>query len=356
MISTEGIKYTGSKKRIIPQIISLANELKGVKTVLDGFSGTTRVSQAFAQKGYDTTANDISVWSEVFGNCYLKSSNSDNFYQEIIDHLNALNGKKAWFSEHYGAEQFESKKPFQLKNSMKLDAIRQEIDHLGLEWVDRCVVLTSLINALDKVDSTLGHFAAYLTGWSPRSSKDLTLLLPARFPLKTENKVIRADIFDTIANNSYDLAYFDPPYGSNNDKMPPSRVRYAAYYHFWTTVILNDEPAIFGNANRREDSRDKIASSVFEEFRKNESNEYIALKAIEKLIVNTKARYILLSYSSGGRATKEELNTIMMNTGKLLKTMEIDHKRNIMSQMRWSNEWLNSEGTHKEYLFLLKKQ
>ena len=152
------------------------------------------------------------------------------------------------------------------------------------------------------------------------------------------------------------MAYFDPPYGSNNDKMPPSRVRYAAYYHFWTTVILNDEPAIFGNANRREDSRDKIASSVFEEFRKNESNEYIALKAIEKLIVNTKARYILLSYSSGGRATKEELNTIMMNTGKLLKTMEIDHKRNIMSQMRWSNEWLNSEGTHKEYLFLLKKQ
>ena len=239
---------------------------------------------------------------------------------------------------------------------MKLDAIRQEIDHLGLEWVDRCVVLTSLINALDKVDSTLGHFAAYLTGWSPRSSKDLTLLLPARFPLKTENKVIRADIFDTIANNSYDLAYFDPPYGSNNDKMPPSRVRYAAYYHFWTTVILNDEPAIFGNANRREDSRDKIASSVFEEFRKNESNEYIALKAIEKLIANTKARHILLSYSSGGRATKEELNTIMMNTGKLLKTMEIDHKRNIMSQMRWSNEWLNSEGTHKEYLFLLKKQ
>ena len=43
-----------------------------------------------------------------------------------------------------------------------------------------------------------------------------------------------------------DLAYYDPPYGSNNDKMPPSRVRYASYYHVWTTIIQNDRPELFG--------------------------------------------------------------------------------------------------------------
>ena len=61
---TEGIKYTGSKLRLLPYILGEVSGL-GVKDVLDAFSGTTRVSQAFSQAGYDVTANDISEWSEV---------------------------------------------------------------------------------------------------------------------------------------------------------------------------------------------------------------------------------------------------------------------------------------------------
>ena len=74
-------------------------------------------------------------------------------------------------------------------------------------------------------------------------------------------------------------------------------------------------------------------------------------KQSEQLIQNTKARYILLSYSSGGRATKAELTKILNESGKLLKVVEIDYKKNIMSSMRWTNEWINSDGAHKEYLF-----
>ena len=70
---TEGIKYTGSKLKIIPYILSTVVDL-GCHSVLDAFSGTTRVSQAFAQLGWATTANDTSPWSEVFANCYLRSS------------------------------------------------------------------------------------------------------------------------------------------------------------------------------------------------------------------------------------------------------------------------------------------
>ena len=72
-ITTQGIKYAGSKLKIIPYIVQIISELNGIRTVLDGFSGTTRVSQAFAQLGYDTTANDLAAWSEVFANCYLKA-------------------------------------------------------------------------------------------------------------------------------------------------------------------------------------------------------------------------------------------------------------------------------------------
>lgn len=352
---TEGIKYAGSKLKLLPFILEMAGNLGRIETVLDGFSGSTRVSQAFAQLGYSTTSNDISVWSEVFGTCYLLPGQSNSYYQEIIDHLNNLSGLNGWFSENYGGNEKETKKPFQLKNTRKLDAIREEIDKLNLCHEDKCVLLTSLIIALDKVDNTLGHYVAYLSKWSARSYKDLQLELPKRFELTGNNRVIRDDVFNTVANNNFDLAYLDPPYGSNNEKMPPSRVRYAAYYHLWTTIIQNDKPALFGKANRREDSRDDCCGSVFEEFRKNNSGDFLAMKALGELIKKTKARYLLLSYSSGGRATKQQLLDIISDSGKLLEIKLIDHKKNVMSNMRSTNEWINSDGKHNEYLFLMEK-
>ena len=352
---TEGIKYAGSKLKLLPYIFDMVDELNGIETVLDGFSGSTRVSQAFAQKGYSTTANDISVWSEVFATCYLISSQSNAYYQQMIDYLNHLKGVEGWFTENYGGAETDLKKPFQFKNTIKLDAIRDEIDLLHLTWEDKCVMLTSLINALDKVDSTLGHYAAYLSEWSPRSYNDLKLLLPLRFTLQGENTVYREDIFNMVAKHRYDLAYLDPPYGSNNEKMPPSRVRYASYYHLWTTIIQHDKPLLFGKANRREDSRDELSASVFEEFRKSETGDYFAMKALRRLIEETKAHYLLLSYSSGGRATKQQLLDILSSAGKLLAVKLIDYKKNVMSSMRTTKEWINNEDNHHEYLFLMEK-
>lgn len=355
MIHTEGVKYAGSKLKIIPYIAGILSELEGVKSVLDGFSGTTRVSQAFAQLGYHTTSSDVSVWSEVFATCYLMSTGSDKFYQELIDHLNSLSGYDGWFTEYYGATDVFLKRPFQIHNTRKLDAIRDEIDKLALTFEDRCVLLTSLISALDSVDNTLGHYVAYLSKWSPRSFKHLHLKLPRRFENTGCNEVVRADIFDTIANRTFDFVYYDPPYGSNNEKMPPSRVRYASYYHIWTTIIQNDKPVLFGKANRREDTRDAVACSVFEEFRRDSQGNFIAMEAMNRLIKETNSRYILLSYSSGGRATKQELHDIISNSGKLLKAVEIDYKKNVMGNMRWTNEWINSDGKYHEYLFLMEK-
>ncbi|MBP6673473.1 MAG: hypothetical protein KA247_10005, partial [Bacteroidetes bacterium] len=44
---TEGIKYAGSKLKILPSIVEIISPLK-ISNVLDGFSGSTRVSQLFA--------------------------------------------------------------------------------------------------------------------------------------------------------------------------------------------------------------------------------------------------------------------------------------------------------------------
>ncbi|MCI0499659.1 MAG: hypothetical protein L0Y36_08270, partial [Planctomycetales bacterium] len=117
-----------------------------------------------------------------------------------------------------------------------------------------------------------------------------------------------------------------------------------------------DKPTVFGKVNRREDSRDLVAGSVFEEFRKDKNGSFVAMQALSKLVKETKARYILLSYSSGGRATKQELNDIIMESGKLIEAIEIDYKKNVMANMRWTHEWITSDGKYHEYLFLMEKE
>lgn len=360
---TEGIKYAGSKLKLLPYILNLAKKINA-KTVLDGFAGTTRVSQAFAKSGYQVISNDLSAWSKVFATCYLLNPHQPQHYKDLIEHLNSLEGKDGWFTENYGGEanggssigEDNLKKPFQKQNTRRLDAIREEIERLNLDEIEKSVALTSLILALDEVDSTLGHYASYLTSWSQRSYKPLRLKIPRLIPKQFDHAVYQKDIFDLIPNIECNLAYFDPPYGSNNEKMPPSRVRYAAYYHLWTSICLFDKPKVFGKAKRRVDTSDVIATSVFEDFRKNESGRFIVVEAIEKLLRETKARHIILSYSSGGRATAEELNAAIENTGKLIEVVEIDYKKNVMAEMRWTNQWINdATKPNKEFLFLIEK-
>lgn len=360
---TEGIKYAGSKLKLLPHILALVQRTKA-KTCLDGFSGTTRVSQALAQSGYQLISNDIAPWSEVLATCYLLNDKPRQHYQPLIEHLNSVLPVDGWFTENYGGQpnggravQADGlKKPWQIHNTRKLDGIRQEIENLNLSSVERAVALTSLILALDRVDSTLGHFVSYLNDWSPRSYGQLRLEVPNLFASKHEHQVFRKDIFNLVQEQSVDLAYFDPPYGSNNEKMPPSRIRYASYYHLWSSVILFDKPPLFGKAKRRQDSSDHLAASVFEEFRKDDQGRFIAVQAIEQLLRTTQARWILLSYSSGGRATAEELNDVINSNGRLHEILELDYRRNVMAAMTWTNQWLrDAEESNREFLFLIEK-
>jgi adenine-specific DNA-methyltransferase len=184
----------------------------------------------------------------------------------------------------------------------------------------------------------------------------LKLEVPKLWPNHENHSVIQSDALEAAATD-VDLAYYDPPYGSNNEKMPPSRVRYAAYYHVWTSIILNDKPELFGKASRRADTSDTLAASVFEEFRVNpRTNRFIAVEAIEQLIQKTAARWIILSYSSGGRATAEDLHHVLEKNGRIRDVLELDYKKNVMAEMKWTNDWIrDTDRPNREFLFLLEK-
>ena len=363
-METQGIKYTGSKREILPALLELIKPLN-VKTVLDGFSGTTRVSQALKQAGYIVYANDIADWSKVFGECYLLNRKPASYYLPIIEHLNNLPGKYGWFSENYGGEpnggsaiqEDGRKRIWQLHNTKKLDAIREEIDKIAKNRIGKSVLLTSLIIAMDKVDSSVGHQVSYLKKWAPRAYNTMKMEVPRLIIDDKQHQVYQKDVFDLANDIEVDLAYYDPPYGSSNELMPPSRVRYASYYHIWKTVCLNDKPKLVGVANRREDVGDTISGSIFEEFRKNDEGQYIVIEALEKLIKNTPAKYVVLSYNNNGRATLQSIKDILKNLKKKISIFEMDYKKNVMATItRTTNEWINeTNGINKEYLFIIHK-
>lgn len=361
--ATEGIKYVGSKLSLLPYILQLARKVDA-RTVLDGFSGSTRVAQAFAKLGYRVIANDIAEWSRICATCYLLNTQSADRYRELIEHLNGVSPRDGWFTEHYGGlanggcsiQADGLKKPWQVHNTRKLDGIREEIENLALGEIEKATALTSLILALDEVDSTLGHFVSYLREWSPRSFKSLVLRVPRISAQKLNHEVHRRDVFDVARACEADLAYFDPPYGSNNEKMPPSRVRYASYYHVWTSICRFDKPTLVGKAKRRADASDRVACSVFEEFRRGESGKFLAVEAIEKLIRGTRAPWVIMSYSSGGRATAAELNEVLHASGEIVEALELDYKKNVMAGMRWTEEWLrDADEPNREFLFLIRR-
>lgn len=237
---TYGIKFAGSKVKLLPQIKNIIDSTNS-KTVLDAFAGSTRVSQYLADD-YTVICNDISPISKVFGECFLLNKVPQRHYFDYIEHLNNLVGIDGWFTEKYGGAEHEDKKAFQIHNTRKLDAIRTEIDRINLNPIEKSTLLTSLLLALDKVDSTLGHQSAYLKKWSPRSFNTLKLEIPDYKVHEKSHKVLNRKahlILDEVA-----LMYADVPYGTSNIKMPTSRVRYDSYYHLYKSVVFNDKPEV----------------------------------------------------------------------------------------------------------------
>ncbi len=354
MIKTEGIRYCGAKTKIIPRILDMIPA--DVGSVLDAFSGSTRVAQALKQVigdhgcKYDVSSNDLSSYSKVFGECYLVNN---EIYPdlELLNHLNNLSGIDGWFTENYGgSSDSDGKKPWQIHNTRKLDAILEELNRIEFKGAEKSVFLTSLILALDKVDNTLGHQVAFLRGWSKRSYDTFHMEPPQVFSGNRAYKVYQQDA-KTI-KDKFDLIYIDPPYGTNRIENITSRVRYNSYYHIWNTICKNDKPPLFGKVNRRADSSDKHpgALSDFESV----SYDHV-FTSIKETVNNLDCKYILFSYNNKSKVDIPSLTNYFATSYKLLKTESFPFAENVQKKLVINGKYPGDDKQNMEYLFLIEK-
>ncbi len=237
------IKYIGSKRRLVPVLARIC-EASGARSALDLFTGTTRVAQAFKAQGVHLTAVDSARYAYAFARTYIEAdaaTTDSGALTAAITHLNSLPGREGYVTEMFSRQA----RFFQAHNAMRIDAARDAIDSEYAGSPLFPLLLTSLIEAADRVDSTTGVQMAYVKEWAPRSYNPLELRVPEL--LAGGGRAIRGDAVELVHGSSLghvDLAYLDPPYNQH---------RYFTNYHVWETLVAWDAPESYGVARKRVD-------------------------------------------------------------------------------------------------------
>ena len=303
------VKYLGSKRTLVPAIRAAIAAL-GVASACDLFAGTTRVGQALRRAGLVVHSNDLATYSEALGQAYIAADASvdRDRLRALLAHLSALPGRRGYFTETF----CERARFFQPHNGMRVDAIRDEIERLSLTPVERGLLLSSLLEAADRVDSTCGLQMAYVKAWAPRSHNALALREPVPVP-GPRGVVTREDAL-SLPLDGVDCAYLDPPYNQHS---------YFSNYHVWETLVRWDAPEHYGVACKRVDCR--TTKSPFNRRRD-------AGAALAGLIERLATPWIVLSCSDEGFHDLGDLVALLAERGHV-RTVAIPFKRYVGAQI-----------------------
>lgn len=282
------IKYLGSKRLLIPHILEIVRALDGVSSACDLFSGTSRVGQALKREGLFVHANDSMAYAYVLAQTFVETDEGKIDATKLLktlDRLNALPGESGYFTQKFS----EEAQYFQAANAERIDAVRIAIDNEPIAL--RPILLTALLLAADRVDSTVGVQMAYLKRWAPRASQPLQLRVPEL--LAGPGLATREDALDLAPQVEADLVYLDPPYNQHS---------YLGNYHVWESLVLNDRAETYGIANKRVDCRTR--KSPF-------NSRGQAREALEHVIGSLRCRHLIVSFNDEGHISQSEIETIL---------------------------------------------
>jgi adenine-specific DNA-methyltransferase len=307
------IKYLGSKRRLVQAISALAAGGAST-TAVDLFTGTTRVAQELKRQGCFVTAVDTATYSEVLAQCYISTDARLIDPAELagaVAELNALKGRRGYFTEVF-CERSRFLRP---ENGARVDAIRNAVEERHRDSPLYPILLTSLLEAADRVDSTTGLQMAYLKQWAPRAFHPLLLKVPEL--LNGPGRSIRADARQAVGSiGPVDFAYLDPPYNQH---------RYFTNYHVWETLIRWDAPDHYGIACKRADAKSASTRSEF-------NSRQTMATALAEIIDNLEASVVVVSCNDESWLSRDELITMCSVRGHV-ELLEFDSKRYVGAQI-----------------------
>jgi len=340
------MRFIGSKSNLLENIEIVVNEniTDKVDTFMDLFSGTGTVGEFFKKK-YRIISNDILYFSYILQKAKIENNSIPKFLGlkkiGIEDPLYYLENEKFeitdkfFITKNYSPYLDCERMYFTVENASRIDFIRLKIN----EWKEKSYItekefaylLATLIEAVPYISNISGTYGAYLKHWDNRALSNLKLRRIDIIDNQRNNKCYNEDANELIKKVRGDILYIDPPYNGR---------QYITNYHLLETIARYDEPSIYGKTGLRPYEKDKslycLKSEVFNVF--------------EELIKKAKFRNIIVSYSSDGLLTEEEIKSIMIKYGikDTYKVYKIPYRKYKSKHKQLHNELY-------EYIFYIQK-
>lgn len=301
------LRYIGSKLNLLSQLDAVVSERQPIGgNFCDIFSGTGVVGRYFKNR-FPVVSNDLLYFSHVIQYAGIQLNRIPNFVElekEIGDpfsYLNSIDSKKFKFNtdpftainySYYGKEQ---RMYFTEINALHIDAVRQTIQ----EWHDNGLItiegfmylLASLLECVPSVSNIAGTYGAYLKHWDSRTSKPV-FLEPVTVIDNVKNNIsYNENANELIKKVSGEVLYIDPPYNGR---------QYLGNYHVLESIAKYDYPILEGKTGMRKDM-EKISDYC---------KKGKVAQSFNDLLANASFDFILISYSTEGLLSEEELVAI----------------------------------------------
>jgi adenine-specific DNA-methyltransferase len=362
-LKTQIITYMGNKRKLIPNISNIIdtiiNELDQPHVIsADAFSGSGIVSRLLKTKTGELYTNDIAGYSVTLNKCYLSTLSHDKL-ETVNKYIQSANkfayatgdgGAPSWIRRHWAPSGEITKKNrayYTENNALLIDKYRYFIQTIPKQF--QPFLLAQLLVKSSIHNNTNGQFSAFYKDGNgvgkyggkkeidiKRITKNIKLELPIFSPNPCKVHISQMDSTEWIKKiPPVDIMYLDPPYNQHP---------YSIYY-FMLDIINNWDTGItIPDTNRGQPKN----------WEKSEYNSFkYAEKAFTDLIMNIKAKYIILSYNNKGIIPIKNLEKILSKRGTLY-TIPVDHKtynrmKGIANYKR-KNEWEDV----KEFIWVVR--
>lgn len=351
------ITYIGNKRKLLGFIESEINNIKKENgldklVILDGFSGSGVVSRLFKQHSSRLISNDMERYAKVIADCYLsnKSSIDISTLNKAIDMINNISddGNIGIIEKLYAPKDnnnvLENERVFYTnKNAKKIDSIRKAVFNIDgnlqkyllgplLSQASIHANTSGVFKGFYKNSKTgRGQFGGNAQNCLTRITSDIHIPYPVFSNYDCDVETYNQDI-NILADKlkDIDIAYFDPPYNQHP---------YGSNYFMLNVISDYIEP-----------QEVSIVSGIPKNWNRSAYNtKDSALHSLLELVRKVQAKYVIISYSTEGFISFDDMNNSLSRFGKLT----ILNKE--YSVFKGSRNLKDRNDKLNEMLFVLKK-